>query len=84
MAQACKLPVDVNHTTTCVDVRFSSLCGYNFDNYMVSWTDHGRVGTLENDRLPIFATLEGNVNVTTAWLDFGNITLDSERFQRIG
>jgi hypothetical protein len=86
MAGARKTPIyfdDPFLSATCTDRKWSSVCGYNFDNYMESWTDHAKAGSPEHDRLPVFATLDGNVNVTTAWLDVRNITLDSEKFQRI-
>jgi hypothetical protein len=81
MLGACKTPIyfhDLNRAPVCTARKWSSVCDYNFDNYMESWTDHAKNGSPENDRLPIFALLDGNVNATTAWLDVSNVTWDSE------
>jgi hypothetical protein len=85
---ACKTPIQndaENSGATCMQIKWSSACGYNFNNYMETWNSVARSEDNPDLMRPgISAVLEGNITVTTAWLGTSNITLDSAKAQRIG
>ncbi|KAF1937476.1 hypothetical protein EJ02DRAFT_437830 [Clathrospora elynae] len=77
--------------STCLAVKWSSLCGRNFVGYMSKWDD-GAARTNPNpswmsdrleDRLPIFAALNDNITVTTSWLGQYDVKSESEKAGRI-
>ncbi|CAE7034196.1 hypothetical protein P3342_007248 [Pyrenophora teres f. teres] len=76
--------------STCLAVKWSSLCGRNFVRYMSAWDDNAvrqdrPPWMSENitERLPIGAALDNNITVTTTWLDNHDIEADSKKAGRI-
>ncbi|EOA84484.1 uncharacterized protein SETTUDRAFT_111827 [Exserohilum turcica Et28A] len=75
--------------STCLAVKWSSLCGRNFVRYMASWDDNKAqdnppwMSDRLDQRLPIFAALDNNITVTTAWLDSHDVKTASEKAGRI-
>ncbi|KAI4945005.1 hypothetical protein J4E91_008350 [Alternaria rosae] len=75
--------------STCLAMKWSSLCGRNFIKYMSAWDDQAAAANppwmSEHllERKPISASLDNNVTVTTAWLDDHDVATDSEKAGRI-
>ena len=76
--------------STCLAVKWSSLCGRNFVRYMSAWDDDTArqdpppwMSDNMPERLPIGAALDNNITVTTTWLDNHDIKTDSEKAGRI-
>ncbi|KAI1561785.1 hypothetical protein A1F96_07162, partial [Pyrenophora tritici-repentis] len=76
--------------STCLAVKWSSLCGRNFVRYMSAWDDNvarqdppSWMSEKITERLPIGAALDNNITVTTAWLDDHDIEADSKKAGRI-
>ncbi|CAN9192379.1 unnamed protein product [Alternaria alternata] len=75
--------------STCLAMKWSSLCGRNFVKYMSAWDDSAADSNppwmSENllQRKRISASLDNNVTVTTAWLDHHDVATESEKAGRI-
>jgi hypothetical protein len=75
--------------STCLAVKWSSLCGRNFVSYMSKWDQETALqnpswmSSRLEDRLPIFASLNDNVTVTTSWLDHYDVETESKKRGRI-
>lgn len=76
--------------STCLAMKWSSLCGRNFVKYMSAWDDSAAASNppwMSEDLLQrkrISASLDNNVTVTTAWLDHHDVATESEKAGRIG
>lgn len=75
--------------STCLAVEWSSLCSRNFARYLSKWDDStARMAPqwMSDDtekRLPVFAALNDNIPVITAWLNHADVKTDSEKAGRI-
>jgi hypothetical protein len=75
--------------STCLGVKWSSLCGRNFVRYLGKWDDDtvrqhpSWMSSKLEDRLPIFAALDDDTAVTTAWLDHWDVETESKKRGRI-
>ncbi|KAJ4368480.1 hypothetical protein N0V83_006837 [Neocucurbitaria cava] len=74
--------------STCLQVKWAYLCGANFVNYMSTWsekeqTDNPSSSTNLDDHPPVFATLDNNITVTTAWVDVHDVKTESDQDGRI-
>jgi len=75
--------------STCLAMKWSSLCGRNFIKYMSAWDDQAAatnpawMSERLVERKPISASLDNNVTVTTAWLDDHDVAAESEKAGRI-
>jgi hypothetical protein len=72
----------------CMQMKYSSSCGSNFNSYMASWDSlTSSIGNPALSRPPISARVDSNVTVTPSWLRSDEPHLDleaSERYGRIG
>ncbi|CAO2655079.1 Nn.00g118120.m01.CDS01 [Neocucurbitaria sp. VM-36] len=80
--------LDVNDAefggSTCLQVKWAYLCGANFVNYMSTWSEKSLItnpssSTHLDDHPPVFATLDNNITVTTAWVDVQDIKTESDQ-----
>ena len=76
--------------STCLAVKWSSLCGSNFVSYMSAWDDDMArqnpppwMSDKISERLPIGAALDNNITVTTTWLGDHDIEAASKKAGRI-
>ncbi|KAL6703897.1 hypothetical protein ACN47E_008933 [Coniothyrium glycines] len=72
--------------STCLQVKWAYLCGANFVNYMSTWKSKAQnlhTSSDLEDRPPVYATLDGNITVTTAWVDVDDVRTESDQDGRI-
>jgi hypothetical protein len=68
-----------------MQLKWSSSCGYNFNNYLELWNDVASSGNGSARTHPtISATLESNITVITAWLGPYDARTESDKAGRIG
>jgi hypothetical protein len=82
---------DLNYAeSTCTQLKWASLCGSNFNNYMTMWSKEAMKANPQyralglQDRRPIFASLNDNITVTTAWMELRDTKSDSMAAGRTG
>ena len=73
-----------------MQLKLSSRCGYNYDRYLTNFHEQAMNSTetidptLDENRPPVFAGLDNNITVSTAWLDTQDMQEMFRKWGRIG